>query len=99
MPSIGGQTTRAIARFLRIGIWCRLELPAALIIVHLSIAALLIISIASLELLLQLAGLGGKHILGTQLTFSEWMFNLELVTSSITLLVGFIKATVALVRS
>ena len=77
----------------------RLELPAAEIIVHLIVTLASVVSIAIVDLALWLLGLSDKEIPRTGITLGDLMFYMEVVAASLIILVGVIKAVIALVRS
>jgi len=73
----------------------KLEVPAAEIIVHLAVTVLSVLSIALIEGVLRILGLDGRKIPGTDITLSDWMFDLEMVAATGIIVVGMIKAVVA----
>ncbi len=77
----------------------RLELPAAEIIVHLIVTLASVGSIAAVELMLWIVGLSGKEIPRTGVRLDELMLFLEVAAASLIIVVGIIKAVVALVKS
>ncbi len=79
-------------------IWKRAEPPVIEIIVHLLVTALSIVSISLIEHLLMWLGLDGKIMPFTHISLSEWMFYLEVIASTLIIVVGIIKAVVTLVR-
>jgi hypothetical protein len=97
-------------RFIEATLWPRLEQPLADIIVHFVVSFLSVLSIASLELMLHIAGLDGKAIPGTQLmlkwlgantqiTLSDWMIVLEVAAVTVINIVGIYRALTGLARS
>jgi hypothetical protein len=82
-----------------VNVWRRLEVPLIEIFVHSVVTVASILSIAGIELLLHWVGLDGKAIPYTKITLSDWMFYLELLAANLIIVVGIIKAAIALVRS
>jgi hypothetical protein len=80
-------------------IWDKLELPVTEIFVHSIVTVLSILSISGIEQLLHWVGLDGKDIPFTNVTLSTWMFCLEILASTLIILIGIWKAARALWRS
>src|SRR5712691_5281680 len=77
----------------------KLEVPAAEIVVHLAVTVLSVASIALIEAFLRVVGLDDKKIPWTEITFSDWMFDLEVIAATTIIAVGIIKAVVAVGRA
>jgi hypothetical protein len=80
-------------------VWSKVEVPVTEIVAHLVVTALSIISIVAIELLLIFVKLDGKYIPHTNITLRDWMFDLEVLAATLIILVGIVKAVLALARS
>jgi hypothetical protein len=88
-----------LQRLFAIRVGPRLELPAAEIIVHLIVTVASLVSIEIVDLVLSIFGLSSKEIPKTGITLGEFMFYLEVTAASFIILVGIVKAVIALIRS
>ncbi|MCI0599002.1 MAG: hypothetical protein L0Y50_02685 [Beijerinckiaceae bacterium] len=99
-----------LRRFLEDALWPRLEIPLAEIIVHVVVTFFAILSIGLIELVLYLVHLDGRVIPGSgvvcqwlgvneEVTLGELMLALEVLAASGIIVVGIVKAVVALGRS
>jgi hypothetical protein len=79
-------------------IWRKTEVPVTEILVHAIVTILSILSIAAIELILNLVKLGDKNIPFTTITLSQWMFYLEILAATLIILIGTFKAVIALAR-
>jgi hypothetical protein len=73
-------------------VWPRLEGPLAEIVVHVAVTVLAILGITIVDGLLRVVGIDGRYIDGTGITLSDWMFDLEVIASTVIIGVGIIKA-------
>lgn len=98
MPAQAKAKTESAPRFLSL-VNTKLEVPAVEIVVHLGVTVLSVLSIALIEGLLYVVGLDTRKIPWTDITFSDWMFDLEVVAATTIIVVGIIKAVVAVGRA
>ena len=97
MEAANSRIKTVVGRFVA-DIWRGLESPLVEIVVHLIVTAVSIIGIATIERLLNEVGLEEKIIPFTTVSLSEWMFDLEILASTVIILVGIYKAARALVK-
>jgi len=80
-------------------IWAKIEPPLTEVFTHTIVTVALIMSISLVDLLGRLLGISGKHVPIFDIPFGDWLFNIEISVATLILVIGAIKAAIALVRS
>jgi hypothetical protein len=75
-------------------LWKRLEEPLMVLVVHFIIAICGIVFIELTEKLLELLHLESRPVPLIHVTLSDWMFDIDVLTASIVMLVGSVKAAI-----
>jgi hypothetical protein len=78
-------------------VWARAALPSALIVVHLVVTILAVLSIASMGWIVQIMGLEGRLVPGSDATLGNWLFDLEIIASVTIIIAGMLEAVVIIV--